>query len=194
MVQNQGKINSRPNLKIVAIGGECTGKTTLVGELSEFFGAPHSIEAARYYVSKIGRPVEYKDVENIAKKQILIEDSLALFSSPLVFSDTDLFSTLVYSNFYFGDCPDWIEQLCITRRADIYLLCSYDLTWAKDGFQRSSGETEKRQQIHNLFHETLHKNGCNVVEISGTGQTRVNQAMAAIKKIVNQSNLLVDQN
>ena len=194
MVQKTGKIKSSSHLKIVAIGGECTGKTTLVSQLSKFFGAPHSIEAARDYVSEIGRSVQYEDVEIIAKKQILIEDNVALLDSDLVFFDTDLFSTLVYSNFYFGDCPDWIEQLCVARRAHIYLLCSFDLTWVKDEFQRGSGAPEKRRQIHALFDKTLHKHGCNVVEISGTGQARLNQAITAIKKIVGQSHLMVDQN
>ena len=184
MEQSKDNTPFMHRVRIVATGGECTGKTTLVTQLSEFFGTPCSNEAARDYVNKLGRAVQYSDVETIAKHQIAIEDQVSASNSRMIFLDTDLFSTLIYSHFYFEQCPDWIEPACNARRADLYLLCGFDLPWIEDEFQRGKGDSESRQAIHHLFSENLCRAGCNIVEISGPDGARLNQAISAVKKQV----------
>ena len=181
MVPSKDNSNFIPCVRIVVVGSECTGKTTLVAQLAHCFGAPCSTESARDYVNKRGRAVQYSDVEAIAKQQIAIEDELTAGNSRIVFLDTDLFSTLIYSHFYFERCPDWIEPACNARRSDLYLLCGIDIPWVEDRLQRSKGDPKNREAQHRLFTETLCRSGCNVVHISGIGSDRLNQAISAVK-------------
>ena len=181
MVPSKDNSNFIPCVRIVVVGSECTGKTTLVAQLAHCFGAPCSTESARDYVNKRGRAVQYSDVEAIAKQQITIEDKLTAGNSRIVFLDTDLFSTLIYSHFYFERCPDWIEPACNARRSDLYLLCGIDIPWVEDRLQRSKGDPKSREAQHRLFTETLCRSGCNVVHISGIGSDRLNQAISAVK-------------
>jgi len=185
--------NSSSCIRIVVSGSECTGKTTLVKELAAVFRIKYSTEGARDYVNNLGRPIEYRDVESIAQQQIGIEDKLGAGNSQMILLDTDLFSTLIYSNFYFGKCPYWIKPLCIARRADLYLLCEIDLPWIEEQFQRGHSTPNTRQNIHNLFVEELKKNSCNILRIYGQGSERLKQAIFAIHRNIDDQNNKVDQ-
>ena len=182
MISSNDNTVLQHSIRIVATGGECTGKTTLIAQLAAFFKAPYSAEAAREYADKLGRIVQYDDVEAIAQEQIANEDKLLPCDSSVIFLDTDLYSTLVYSYFYFERCPVWIEPLCNARRADLYLLCDADLTWVEERFQRGSEDPSRRQTIHDLFAEILRRSGCNIVNISGLGDTRLDQAIQAVNE------------
>ena len=46
--------------------------------------------------------------------------------------DTDLISTVVYSRYYYGDCPAWVIEEARRHRADLYLLMDTDVAWKPD--------------------------------------------------------------
>ena len=180
-------------LRIVVSGSECTGKTTLASAIAAKLDAPFSSESARDYVNELGRVVQFSDVEPIARRQIEIEDALLGDDSPMYIFDTDLFSTLIYSQLYFERCPGWIEPLCRARRADLYLLCGIDLPWVKDDFQRGQGTPTKRQHAHDLFANVLNENGCSVTAVSGLNDNRLQCAISAIETWLSNRTAAVDR-
>jgi len=171
-----------PLLRVVLIGPECTGKTWLARELAEHYQVPWSPEFARAFVEEHPRPVTYEDVEAIGLGQLEGERRAVAAArrarSRLVIHDTDLVSTMVYSRHYYGDCPAWIVQRAMERRAGLYLLHEIDVPWSPDGYQRA--EPERREALRDRFHATLLYLGVPVAMIAGAWSERRRRAVAAI--------------
>lgn len=165
-------------LRVVVTGSESTGKTTLAGELAAHYGTAWSSEFARAYLDRKGGPLDDSDVEPIARGQIAGEDEAALRASRLLILDTDLASTVVYSRYYYGRCPEWIAEAARKRLAELYLLLQPDVPWVPDGEQRD--RPAAREELHRLFRYALQAFGARYVEIGGSWPERRRCAMAAI--------------
>ena len=71
--------------KIVAIGPESTGKSTLCSQLAEHYQTVWCAEYAREYLEKNGKEYNYDDLLTIAKGQIDLEQlSVASCQLPVI--------------------------------------------------------------------------------------------------------------
>ena len=68
-----------PPKKIVVIGPESTGKSTLCEQLAAHFKTEWVPEFAREYLLELGRPYNYDDLLIIAKGQLEQEDRISGF-------------------------------------------------------------------------------------------------------------------
>lgn len=137
--------------KIVVIGPECTGKSTLTNALAQHYNAPYIIEYAREYINKLNRPYTQDDILEIAKKQIALEEEIKT-SSNYLFCDTDLIVCKVWSEFKYGLCHPWIIQQITQRHYDYYLLCDVDLPWKND---KQREHPKQRQKLFNIYQKEL---------------------------------------
>ena len=96
-------------IRIVVTGSEITGKTTVAHQLGRHYDAPVSEEFVRTYTAGVGTP-GFKDHGPIARGQMASEDAAIARASKLVVLDTDLVSTVVYCEHYFGHAPEWIAE------------------------------------------------------------------------------------
>jgi len=171
-----------PPLRVVLIGPESTGKTTLAERLACGAGVPWSPEYAREYVERNPRPLTYDDVDAIGRGQQAVEDAARReaesLGARLVVCDTDLVSTLVYSRHYYGDCPAWIEEAARRRLGESYLLHHADVPWEADGLQRE--QPERRDELFRTFRATLETLGARIVDVHGSWAEREARARAAI--------------
>ena len=171
--------------RVVVTGSECTGKTTLAGDLARHFRTVWVAEYAREYlvhkVATTGLPLDESDIEPIARGQIAAEDRGAATAKGLLVLDTDLVSTTVYARHYYGACPIWIEQAARDRRADLYLLCDIDVPWVADP---ARDRPHYREHIHALFAEALDALGAPYVTIRGSWAARLTAAIAAVATIL----------
>jgi len=172
-------------IRIVVTGSECTGKTTLARSLAAHYQTVCVPEYVRQFVEEKGTAPEYGDVEAIARGQIALEDSLTATASDLVIQDTDLLSTVVYSKHYYGNCPKWIEEAVLERAAGLYLLADIDVPWTPDGDQRDRGD--RREEMQDLFRQTLEDRGLRYVEVRGSRQRRLNLAISAIQELTSSA-------
>ena len=168
-------------IHVVVTGSECTGKTTLAMELAEHYGTVWVPEFVRQFVEAKGSAPEYADVEAIARGQIALEDRMTAKAAEVLIQDTDLLSTVVYSQHYYGDCPGWIEEELEKRAGDLYLLADIDVPWSPEGDQRDRGD--RREEMHELFRSALGHRGFRFVEISGTLPERLEKAIATIDEL-----------
>ncbi len=177
---------ARP-LVVVVIGSECTGKTTLAGELARLFDVPWSKEFAREYVGRKPTALDASDVEPIARGQAAGEQAAELDAAArgrgLVVRDTDLYSTTVYSRHYYGSCPAWVEEAARERAGDLYLLLCPDVPWVPDGPYRDRPDEDDRRRIHGQFRGALARAGVRVVEIRGSWGDRRAQAVSAVASL-----------
>ena len=167
--------------KVVLIGSECTGKTTLAAELARHYGAEWLPEYVRGYAESKGAPLDAGDVEPIARGQIAAQDAALERAGRLLLLDTDLLSTVVYAEHYYGSCPAWISALAVARRADLYLLCEIDVPWTADP-QRDRRDTREAMQA--LFRRALTSRDFRFQEIRGGRLERFRTARVTIDALV----------
>jgi len=138
-------------------------------------------------VDRHGSALTFADVEAIAQGQKAGEDAAAAEATgtDVLFLDTDLVSTLVYSRHYYGDCPPWIESVARERLADLYLLHHADVEWVPDGNQRE--QPQRRGELFERFRSTLAGLGARVVPVSGAWEKRTRLAFETVDRFLEES-------
>lgn len=120
--------------KIVIIGPESTGKSSLCEQLAQHYQSSWVREYAREYLLTQGKEYRFEDLLTIAKGQLAGEDQALAAAAPHapLFIDTDMHVMKVWSEYVFNRCDHWILNRIVERRYDLYLLCNTDLPWVKD--------------------------------------------------------------
>jgi NadR type nicotinamide-nucleotide adenylyltransferase len=169
-------------IRVVVIGSECTGTTTLAMAVAKHVQAPWIPEYVRLFVEETGVPVAPEDVSRIARGQLRLEDDAIASSPHLLVQDTDLLSTIVYGRHYFGSCPAWIERTLERRQPDLYLLCGIDVPWEPDGHQRDA--SLNRSEMHELFRQAVIEQDVPFIEVLGSAGDRLVAATEAIRPLI----------
>ena len=176
--------------KIVVIGPESTGKSTLCEQLAIHFKTHWVPEYARVYLETVGTQYSYDDLYTIAEGQLVGEDVIAenisahtSSSLQYVFIDTDLQVIKVWSEFVFDKCDNRILTLIAERNYDLYLLCCTDLPWIKDPL-REYPDLETRNKLFNYYKDAMINQNVPWIEISGNYEMRLAQAINAVNKFI----------
>jgi NadR type nicotinamide-nucleotide adenylyltransferase len=185
--------------KIVAIGPESTGKSTLCEQLAIHFNSAWCPEFAREYLSDHGMNYKFEDLLTIAKGQIDLEEKLSAKSQnqkistsilPLTtrhspfFIDTDMYVMKVWCEFVFERCHQWILDQIVSRKYDLYLLCSTDLPWAPDVL-REYPDLESREKLFHIYKDIMINQNIPWVEITGNHEQRLQKAIDAVADVIN---------
>jgi NadR type nicotinamide-nucleotide adenylyltransferase len=165
-------------MRIAVTGSECTGKTTLATSLARHFRVPLVPEAAREFVRLHQRPPVAGDVGTIARMHLASVARAGTARPALLVLDTDLLSTLVYGQHYYGATPAWIDAELRRRPADLYLLADTDVPWIADGAQRDRGQ--RRDEMQSLFRAALEKRELPFVTVRGAPDARLCAGVAAV--------------
>ena len=192
--------------KIVVIGPESTGKSTLCEQLAQQYEALWCPEFAREYLITNGKEYIHDDLLIIAKGQIALEDEYAavvnrewsmtqeniyvnkhsqksILHPPLLFIDTDMYVMKVWDEYVFGKCHQFILDEIVERKYDLYLLCDVDLPWVKDELREYPAE-EPRKELYRIYKDLLINQSTPWVEISGEYDKRLQTAISAVNKII----------
>jgi len=180
--------------KIVIIGPESTGKSTLCEQLADHYKTGWCPEYAREYLLKHGMNYTFEDLLTIAKGQIALEDKyaeeagnqlpspLATRHSPL-FIDTDMYVMKVWCEFVFDNCHRFILDQVVNRKYDLYLLCNVDLPWVKDEL-REYPDLENRQRLYFIYKDLMINQSVPWIDISGNYEERLQKAITAVDTIL----------
>lgn len=188
--------------KIVIIGPESTGKSTLCTQLADHYRTLWCPEYAREYLLKHGMNYSYDDLLAVAKGQVALEDAYEELvktrrhpfsrSAPgndidarepaLLFIDTDMYVMKVWCEFVFGKCHQFILDQIAARKYDLYLLCNVDLPWVKDEL-REYPDLERRQQLYTIYRNIMVNQDTPWAEISGTYEERLERAISAVNQL-----------
>jgi nicotinamide riboside kinase len=212
MDEKQTSMEAEQIKKIVIIGPESTGKSTLCELLAQHYHAEWCPEFAREYLLTNCTNYSFDDLEKIARGQLVLEDEYArntshkwqlaadgrtyvntqslttTHHSPLLFIDTDMYVMKVWCEYVFGKCHQIILHEIVQRKYDLYLLCNIDLPWVKDELREYPDE-KPRQELYLIYKDILINQQVPWAEISGSYEERLQTAILTIDKfLANQKN------
>ena len=167
-------------IRVVVTGSESTGKSQLAERLARHYDAELVPEFVRAFAEEREGVINFADHGPIARGQMELEDrhiAVAERGSGLVIQDTDLLSTVVYCEHYFGGCPQWIVDAASERRPDLYLLMEIDVPWVADGV-RDRGHL--RVEMQELFRSAVVTSRSAYAVIEGSWENRWPLAVKAV--------------
>ena len=173
--------------KIVIIGPESTGKSTLCKQLAEHFETGWVPEYAREYLLKNGTDYTFDDLLTIAKGQLALEDKISsdLHAKSYLFIDTDMYVMKVWCEFVFDKCHRYILDEIAKRKYDLYLLCKPDMPWVKDEL-RAYPDLETREKLYRIYKDILLNQNTPWAEVAGNYDERLQTAINGVTSFTNE--------
>src|SRR4051794_36382278 len=184
--------------KIVVIGPESTGKSSLCRLLATHYDSLWCPEYAREYLLTYGTNYTYDDLLTIAKGQIALEDQYIektlnqpktdkrQSQSALLFVDTDMYVMKVWCEYVFGKCHQFILDEIVHRHYDLYLLCKPDITWVKDELREYPDE-QIRIELYHIYRDILINQNVPWIEVTGNYEQRLQMSINAVENAVMKS-------
>lgn len=183
------KLKQKPAncIKVVLFGPESTGKTTLSKQLARHYNSIWVPEYARDYLQNKWnderKTCEPKDLLRIAIGQMKLENKLAQKTDSVLFCDTDLLETKVYSEAYYkGICDPILEKFALKNTYDLYFLTYIDVPWEADDLRDKPHE---REGMFKAFEQALVDYKRPYVLLKGDKKQRLEMAIAHVDKLLN---------
>ncbi|NRD69071.1 multifunctional transcriptional regulator/nicotinamide-nucleotide adenylyltransferase/ribosylnicotinamide kinase NadR [Psychrobacter okhotskensis] len=144
---------------VAIVGGESSGKTTLVHKLANYYGASFALEMGRLYVgtdlggSETG--LQYSDYGPISLNHAqAIREAAAEATAPVTIVDTDFVTTQAFCEEYEGRRHPFVAACIDEFRLDHTIMLDNNTPWVDDGM-RSLGTPEARgrfeQRLVDIF-------------------------------------------
>ena len=177
------------NKKVLLIGGESTGKSTLTINLANRFNTNHIDEAGRDISERSGTDLLMlsEDFTEILLQHKLNEMKAIEHSNKVLFIDTDALVTQFYMNFLEDPNIDKNKALSDAIDAlneyDLILFMEPDVAFIQDG-DRSEVIKNDREKYSNQIKRLLEEHGRKYLCVSGSYQERYKKAVDAVLEIL----------
>jgi len=177
--------------KIVVLGPESTGKSTLCEQLAKHYGVVDCKEYARQYLHENGTKYNFEDLLIIAKGQLTLENEaiqkaeqqLIDTAKNKIIIDTDMYVMKVWCEYVFNNYHTYILDQIHSRKYDLYLLCDIDLPWSPDEMREYPDE-KPRQELFAIYKDILINQNTPWGIVSGAGDERTQNAIKLIDKVL----------
>lgn len=153
--------------KVCFYGPESTGKTTMAKHLAEVYQTEYVPEVSREMITsndfteddiiRIGHAQTERVLEKVKK------------ANKILFCDTDLITTQIYSQTYLHRVPGVLYELERQVKYDLYFLFDIDLPWVDDGL-RDLGNQQK--EMYAVFKNELVKRKIPFINVRGNHDER----------------------
>lgn len=181
--------------RVVLVGAESTGKTTLAQRLATELSTDWVPEYGREFaeqklqaefgVTDIARIPQGKqmswttdDFVSIAETQNRKEEEIARSAKRLLICDTDALATAIWHERYMGFKSPAVARLALPLRNRFYVVTQPDFPFVQDGTRDGEGI---RDWMHIRFVETMRALRANHLVVGGSIEVRVEQVLDAIK-------------
>jgi HTH-type transcriptional repressor of NAD biosynthesis genes len=167
-------------IKVVILGTESTGKTTLTERLSTHFNCTSVSEAGRDIIPD-SKLFAFEELYFVASEHAQRIDKACNGQSPLIIIDTDLNITKSYASFMFNRELQVDAAIFNSNKADLYLYLNSDAEYIQDGTRLSLSERDKLDISHRTM---LKKNNIAFAEITGNWEQRFEKSVGLISKLI----------
>ena len=172
--------------KIVIIGPESTGKSSLCTQLASHYKTDWVKEYAREYLLENGTAYTFENLLEVAKGQIELEETaienMLQSDTGLLFIDTNMYVMKVWCEFVFEKCHHWILNTIVERKYDLYLLCNIDLLWVKDEL-REYPDLVTREKLYHHYKDIMLNQQVPWIDICGNYEERLQKAIDAVNEL-----------
>ncbi len=173
-------------VKVVMFGPESTGKTTLSQQLARHYNSVWVPEYAREYLQNVWnnerRTCEQKDLIPIALGQMKLENDLAQKATDILFCDTDLLETKVYSKEYYGGYVDpLLDEAARRNQYDLYFLTYIDVPWEADDLR---DRPNHRKEMFEAFKKALDEHNKDYIVLKGNKKERLQKAIKYVDELL----------
>lgn len=170
--------------RIVIVGAESTGTTTLAMDLAETLDTVWVAEYGREYsAAKQARGDSVWTSEEfleIAREQTRREDAAARDANRILVCDTNAFATVQWHRRYMGTRLTQLEDFAKGCRADLYVLTGDEIPFVQDGLR--DGE-HLRHEMHRWFEEALAAQKVPWLEVTGDRSSRVDDVILRMREL-----------
>jgi NadR type nicotinamide-nucleotide adenylyltransferase len=164
--------------KVVFVGTESTGKTTLARRMAEELGTVWTHEYGRELWAAQGGGT-FLDHLPMARRQYGREEAAKHQARDFVFCDTNVWTTLQWSLMAYGAADARLHDLVEkTKDEYVWIVCAPDFGWVDDGVRELRGRKAANFQESQI--KDLDKRGINWHYVEGPVEARVDQ----VKKII----------
>ncbi len=179
--------------KVIVVGTESCGKSTLVRNLAKLYNTEYVEEAGRDICEESGGiyNMQNKHFEEILFKQKYLEKEKLKNANKLLFVDTDALITLYYYKLLFGGTNEYNQYFEELAKAiskinhyDLWIYLEPDVKWVQDG-TRTFGENEIRQNNNEILKKLLRDTGIKYETINGSYHERFVKARKLVEKLIN---------
>ncbi len=169
--------------KIVILGAESTGKSTLCKQLAIHYNTFFVPEFARTYFEEHDiNNYNISDLEIIAKKQLDLERDLIKKANTYLFCDTSLITLKIWSTHAFNIVPDFITKNIKSRDYDMYIILNNEVKWVLDSQRKNE---DLREHLFKSNKDELEKLNIDYKIIKGEGEVRLKNAIRFIDENFN---------
>ena len=146
--------------------------------LAEYFNVPCAKEYAREYLDLTNGQYSLEDLDEIASGQL---QNINAIEGHLLITDTEMTVMKIWSEFKYGECSDYINQLWEDQEYDIYFLCDIDIPYESDPLREHE---DFRDELYQIYRNVLDQKKANYIVVSGSMEDRLNKAIEAIEKLL----------
>ena len=177
-------------IKIAMYGPESTGKTTLASQLADKFNTIWIPEFARDYLQNRWDTKQeicsQEDLIPIAIGQTQLENEALNKANEILFCDTNLLVTKVFSDIYYNNCDAVLERAAKKHKYDLIFLTDVDMPWQADDLRDKPNDRENTLAI---FEKALLDFEKPYIKLSGNQDERLEKATKIIKDYVKAKKL-----
>jgi HTH-type transcriptional regulator, transcriptional repressor of NAD biosynthesis genes len=169
-----------PVHRVVLMGAESTGKSTLTSRLAQEFNEPFVLEYGREVWERKNGELEQSDYTHIAERHREFEDVAIVKAKRFLFVDTNAITTAYLGSVYEGTVPDRVIELAReaeTRYHHVFLLAD-DIPFEQDGWRDGAIWRSRSQSI---IKYDLRARGVYFTQIFGDLEARVDQVRAVLE-------------
>ncbi len=158
----------KPDVKLICFyGPESTGKSTMAKHFAELYQTEFVPEVAREMVTSNDFTID--DIIKIGHAQTeRIKEKLKT-ATQLLFCDTDIITTQIYSKKYLGLIPEILFELEKKIHYDRYFLFDIDVPWVADGLRDLNNQ---RDEMIKIFEDELIKRKIIFIRVNGNWKER----------------------
>lgn len=164
--------------RVVLVGAESTGKSTLARDLAKYMNTRYVPEYGRVYDSYRQGDWSSGLFEVIEAGHNAMRNAIAPMAGPILLEDTDELMTRVWEEYLTGRRPIRSRPV---KLADLYLLLSLEVPW-QDDQTRYQGNPAERYAFQALVERELVDSAANWRSVGGTGSDRLQQAIYFVRK------------
>jgi HTH-type transcriptional repressor of NAD biosynthesis genes len=178
--------------RFCVVGGESTGKSTLVPKLAKFFGGTYTLEAGRTFVETYGADQDNAAIWSYIIRNQTADERTAAQQTPngIVICDTDLLTTCVWYQRWVGEDDFYHRVLLPAALSHVegyehyFLLDHEDVPWIDDG---TRSESENRAWFTEHIKALLDHHSLPYTIVKGSFGERTTAVTGMIREMLRES-------